>query len=89
MDSLKITDMRVGQFNLLEFEREGRDWQLAHEHATFSHREACEFIFYLGADLIKHLRTMAEYKELGFSRNFLSACAEAYEKGFTYVCFYY
>lgn len=33
-----------------EFDDDGPDWSYCQAHATFSHREACEFVLHVGSD---------------------------------------
>lgn len=58
------------------------DWSLANLHATFSHKDACEFIFHV-AEL-----DWQPLKEKGFSGKFIQRCIDASNAGYHYVCFY-
>lgn len=69
-------------------EGESKDWHLANLHATFSHKEACEFIFWVGSDEESRQRRLEELKELGFSSDFLGEIEAAQKLDFKYLCFY-
>lgn len=70
--------------NIAEFEfdysKNQADWNLSVKHATFSHREACEFIFWIGDD-----DSIQDWTKKGFSKTFLKVCNEAKAKGFRYL----
>lgn len=88
----EIENMEVGAWNL-ETEEWGdendptSDWSLANTHATFSHKDSCEFIFWLGKGEM-HIERLKDLKELGFSSEFVERCKYASEQGFNYINFY-
>lgn len=65
------------------------DWSLMNKHATFSHKDACEFIFWIGDPSDNECKTnrLEELKQLEFSSHFLIACYEAQKLGYRYLCF--
>lgn len=85
-----ITDMQVANIDYsdvfqLQGEDEGSDWALLNAHATFSHKEACEFILYVGSEP----ETLVELLEhFGYSKVLIDYCKAAQSLGFKYVCFY-
>jgi hypothetical protein len=88
-----MEDMKVGQVNFdhgftSDTEGETEDWRLANLHATFSHKEACEFIFWVGNTPEDREKVKGTYKVLGFSEEFLTEIALAQTLDFTYLCFY-
>lgn len=64
------------------FDEGNRDWRLAMEHATFQHKEDCQFLFFVSQEW-----AIAEYKNLGFSKRFIAECEIAHKAGFQYVNF--
>jgi len=84
-----IRDMKVANIDYsdvfqLQGEESGSDWALLNAHANFSHKEACEFIVYIGDGC----DSLAIIEEVGYSDIFQKYCLEARELGFMYVCFY-
>lgn len=57
-------------------------WSLCNIHATFSHKDACEFIFHLPSGYREH------YKALGFNDDFIDILTDAYTYHYKYVCIY-
>ena len=53
------------------FEDESPDWKYCIEHATFSHREACEFMLYIGDDTSAEV-LRAHMSTNGCSQDFLA-----------------
>lgn len=84
-----IKSMRVAQLGILNLELWGdledpkSNWSLAQKHACFSHREFCEFIFYVGDT--DHLE---EYQKAGFSTSFTDLFKHAHNLGYKYICIY-
>ncbi len=89
---LEITNMDIGQVEYEGFAdgKDGsHDWELALIHATYRHKDACEFIFYLGSEGENtYLEYFEKYKALGFSSTFLDYIAEAQLLKFNYLNFY-
>ena len=87
MDDMKVANR---PFNFLNDDgSENKDWDLSLLHNTFSHIEACEFIFFLGGDNEEmQAIVLNKLKDTGFSNNFLEECKDAIKRGFHYVCFY-
>lgn len=56
------------------------DWYLMNKHATFAHRNACEFIFYIHDQLPDFFADMSDT----FKKYYL----EAKESGYKYILFY-
>lgn len=58
------------------------DWGLLNDHATFSHKEACEFILYTEYEDTWYKDTV------GFSDKLRELVNQAKNEGFKYICFY-
>lgn len=71
------------EFEFEGYHNESRDWQLSLKYATFSHKEACEFIFYIG-----NKNSLSTLEANGFSKQFLEVCREVKQKGFKYILMY-
>ena len=91
--------MDDGMSNLCEiqwdFDGEDEDWKWLNENATFSHREACEFIVHVGEDdkdatgLTEYARdTAAKMGEAGCSDDFIAEYVKAAQLGAVRVLFY-
>lgn len=82
---MKIQNMQVAMIDYTEFWGDENsldsDWSKANKLATFHHKEACEFIFYIGTNAIE------AYKE-HFSAKFIEACQLAEAANYKYICFY-
>lgn len=76
-------DMRVCNFGASELlVNNGLDIKLLSDNAIFEHREAFEFILYIGdTDHIDDLKT------IGYSDALIAVCVKA-SKDFDYICFY-
>lgn len=98
---IKLSDIKRMSVGQIDFSEEfGKsedigfgDWYLAQTFATFSHKEACEFIFHVGAyekdeEGVESNFFIDELKSNGFSDDFLNYCIEASRDGFKYLCFY-
>lgn len=59
------------------------DWSLCNAFATFTHKDSCEFIFYIGCE-----QTLEDLKQRGFSKEFLKHCHEAAAISCNYILFY-
>lgn len=75
-------DMRVKAVEF-DFIVNERDWALCENFSTFSHNEACEFIF-----CIENHNFIDGYKAAGFSVDFVHECILAKNEGFRYICLY-
>lgn len=81
-----LDDMQVAQ---VEYSDWGKahdltsDWNLATHHASFSHREHCVWIFYIGYE-----GKIQEYATAGFSSTFLNLCRLTASENFKYLCIY-
>ena len=67
------------------------DWALCMKHATFLHKEECEFIFYIGSDdegCNYREDTLEEYTRLGFSEEFLQLVKDAQAQKYVYLLIY-
>lgn len=87
-----ISSMKVCQIDWTEYFNEedklAGDWALCNKYATFSHKDACEFIFWIGSDRAARLNRYSELAALGFSLNFLTAVKAAQARNFVYLTFY-
>jgi hypothetical protein len=84
-------DMRVLQveFDFGDLDKPISDWRLSLEYATFTHKEACEFIFFVGSEeKDTHEFLMRDYEAKGFSQEFLAECRKAWNWGYKYICLY-
>jgi hypothetical protein len=74
------------------FENENVNWQYCMKHATFSHKEACEFILHIGdKDCYEKShaeRTLEEMRDFGCTVEFIRCYEEAVKMGATRVLFY-
>lgn len=87
---INLEDMRIAQ---VEFDfADGipgktqygnKDWDLAQEHATFSHKDACEFMFYIADE-----ESIDNLKSEGFSEELVKVCDHARKSGYNYICLY-
>ena len=77
-----MKNMKVAEVEF-DFKGESKDWKLCNRHASFSHKEASEFIFYVGEP-----QSMQAYKDHGFSERFLKVLRSARRNKFKYVCVY-
>lgn len=69
------------------FEDESVNWQYCMCHATFSHKEACEFIIHSGdAEFVNH--RSEEMKEFGCTKDFIDAYRKAAKQGAIRILFY-
>jgi hypothetical protein len=81
-------------FDLFQYEFELCDsdninWKYCVNNATFSHREACEFILYLYPGSVSDFETFTkELKEFGCTSDFIEAVIEARGAGAVYALFY-
>lgn len=68
-----------------EFEdEEDPDWRFCMTRASFSHRDACEFILHCGNSLDDHVEfVVADMKMFGCSPDFIEAYQEAAKAGAT------
>lgn len=70
------------------------NWMYCNEHATFSHREACEFILHIGIDPNveagdEHWRHVVdEMKTFGCTQEFIQAYLDAKDAGAMRVMFW-
>jgi len=88
MSTGRLEDMKMAEFHLEpgewgEEEDNTSDWNIIQTICCFSHKEACEFILFVGDDT--HIDY---YKNAGLSDLFLDACNEAQKEGYKYICFY-
>ena len=67
---------------------ESKDWHLALDHHCFAHKEACEFIFWLGDGSELQEERLESFKELGFSEDFLAEVHKALASDFKYICLF-
>ena len=69
------------------FEDESVNWKYCMCHATFSHKEACEFIIHSGDnDFVEH--KVEEMKEFGCTEDFINAYKMAAASGAIRVLFW-
>lgn len=86
-----MEDMTVAQVDYDNWGEESdpeSDWNLIQAMCCFSHRDACEFIVYIGDGGDGSIDRIAELKEAGLSEEFMEECQAAKEAGFKYICFY-
>ena len=83
MEDMKVLMHYPDEDDWGDEQSEESNWWLATQHSTFSHRDACEFIFYVGDAF--HL---TRYSDLGFNEAFLSPMRQAREMQYKYICFY-
>jgi hypothetical protein len=69
------------------FEDDNVNWQYCRAHATFSHREACEFIIHCGEPSYWKER-IKQMKEYGCTKDFIEEYEKAAEAGAVRVLFY-
>lgn len=69
------------------FEGENINWQYCMQHATFSHKEACEFIIHIGDDEFI-ANCIQEMQEFGCTEDFIRAYREAKATGAWRVLFW-
>jgi len=69
------------------FGDESVDWQYCMAHATFSHTNACEFMFHCAEQAYAESK-QRDMKAAGCSAEFMAAYREAAESGATWVIFY-
>lgn len=70
------------------FRGENINWQYCKEHATFAHKEACEFIIHIGDDYDDWNRKIEEMKDYGCTTEFVRAYEDAARMGAVRVLFY-
>lgn len=66
------------------FENESENWKWCLDNATFTHREACEFIIHLGKDTIFE----PSFKKYGCSKEFSRLIAQARAAGAEWLLLY-
>lgn len=59
------------------FENESINWKYCMENATFTHRDACEFVLYLSQDDDIFEDTLTEMKEFGCTEEFMKTVKQA------------
>lgn len=64
------------------------DWSKIQEVCCFSHKDACEFIVYLGEDPQSIKWSLEAFNKKGLSEEFVLKCIEAIQNGYRYICFY-
>jgi hypothetical protein len=72
------------------FDNEGQvsiDWHYCAEHATFTHKSACEFIIHCG-DPNFVLNTVNDMKDFGCSKQFINSYKKAAKEGAIRVLFW-
>ena len=71
---------------------ENVNWSWCVAHATFTHRDACEFIVYIGSNIgdvdSAYRSTLASMREHGCTDAFVSAYTQAARIGALYVMFH-
>lgn len=72
------------------FEAENVNWRYCVEHATFTHKDACEFILHIYArdEEEHHLDKIQKMVEFGCTAPFVAAYVEARKLGAERVLFY-
>jgi hypothetical protein len=77
------------------FKDEGADWRWCCDNATFTHKEACEFILHIGnpTDILQGDDTIFEetcksMKDSGCTQDLIDCYVSAKEAGATRVLFY-
>jgi len=89
MSTERLEDMKMAEFYIEpgewgeEEEDNTSDWNIIQTLCCFSHKEACEFILFVGDR--DHIR---DYVEAGLSDSFITLCKEAQAEGYKYICFY-
>jgi len=84
LEVLKMVDV----YSMDLFEDEGVNWQYCKANATFSHKEACEFILHIGTEKDYYKNKIREMKEFGCTRAFIDTYRAAKKKGAVRICFY-
>ena len=83
LGSIEATDL---------FGDENINWQWCVAHATFTHRDACEFVVYVGPSIGEadsaYRSTLASMREHGCTEAFVSAYTQAAKIGALYVMFH-
>lgn len=77
-----------------DFGEENADWQWCIKNATFSHRDACEFMLYIG-EAVDHDGGIPYWKMFsdemrtgGCTEEFIAAYLEAKDAGATFALFW-
>lgn len=83
MKNMKVAMVELNETDWGDESDPTSNWSLFNMHASFSHRDACEFILYIGEWHIPLI-----WSELGFTLEILTLMIEAKNKGYNYICFY-
>lgn len=70
------------------FADESAAWAYAVEHASFSHKEACEFMFYVGGETQDFLDSLGMHSAQGCPQELISYLKHARDLGATWAMFY-
>lgn len=97
MENMKVAQCELPLENWGDESDPTSNWSLLNKYAAFSHREACEFILYVGSDEYigsarEDVATDSEhiqmYEEMGFTKEVLGPCRNARKQGYKYICFW-
>lgn len=86
MEKSIFEDMKTAIYqysNWGDEENPASDWCLLNAHASFSHREACEFILYVGCS-----DSLDALIDLKYSDLLINLAHLAYAEGYKYLCLY-
>ena len=85
-EPLKVADCNASDL----FIHESVDWKYCKEHASFSHREYCEFVIHTFHDDDDYFEevTKKEMADYGCTKEFISTIERAREQGFEMVLLY-
>ena len=70
------------------FENENVNWRFCKEHATFVHKDACEFILHIGTDEDYSDQKIKQMQEYGCTVEFLRCYEDAVAMGAMRILFY-
>lgn len=84
MNSYKLVEIEADEL----FEDENVNWKYCMNHATFTHKEACEFIFSIAEEDEYFELDVTNMKEQGCTSAFINSLKQARSHGAKYVLFY-
>jgi len=83
MDDMQVAMYKTDEEEWGNIEESSSNWSLCMDHATFQHKDSCEFIFYIG-----DIHAIEYYENLGFTESFLAQMKKAKQLQYAYICFY-
>lgn len=70
------------------FANESPAWEYASTHSEFEHRDACEFMFYIGGDTQAFLDRIKMHSDSGCPQELISYLKHARDVGAAWAIFY-